>query len=153
MKDELFIYYCKCLFQVYGIPVRILKDGKLQLKYELVPMNAYLEPLISEMLPARLWENTDDFKVLLGYDLFRHNTTFGINMAVGTDNSTVEFQKLILNDPENFGKSKKKEKEKPVEEKKESDPMNRSVKDYDDYNPGYGILNNLIQPGIRPSGY
>ena len=95
----------------------------------------------------------DDFKVLLGYDLFRHNTTFGINMAVGTDNSTVEFQKLILNDPENFGKSKKKEKEKPVEEKKESDPMNRSVKDYDDYNPGYGILNNLIQPGIRPSGY
>lgn len=31
--------------------------------------------------------------------------------------------------------------------------MNRSVKDYDDYNPGYGALNNLIMPGIRPTGY
>lgn len=96
----------------------------------------------------------DDFKVLLGYDAFRQNTTFGINMAVGTENSEVEFKKLILNDPENFGKSNKKKKIKPVsEEKKESDPMNRSVKDYDDYNPGYGALNNLIMPGIRPTGY
>lgn len=99
----------------------------------------------------------DDFKVLLGYDAYRKNTTFGINMAVGTENSEVEFKKLILNEPENLGKSTGKKKTKNVADKKDQskneDPMNRSVKDYDGYQPGFGALNNLIQPGIRPMGY
>lgn len=98
----------------------------------------------------------DDFKVLLGYDAFRQNTTFGINMTVGTENSEVEFKKLILNEPEYMGKGGKKRNTKNVADKKEQkieDPMNRSVKEYPEYNPGYGALNNLIQPGIRPAGY
>lgn len=100
----------------------------------------------------------DDFKILLGYDAYRQNTTFGINMAIGTENSEVEFKKLILNEPENLGKSDKNNKnvsDKNVkkEEKKELDPMDRSVKDYNEYTPGFGALNNLIQPGIRPNRY
>lgn len=92
MKDELFIYYCKCLFQVYGIPVRILKDGKLQLKYELVPMSAYLEPLLSEMLAKRLLEDTRTLKILqsanmLSYGLI-HNKTGKLSVLIGPSRAT-----------------------------------------------------------------
>ena len=88
----------------------------------------------------------------------------GVIMNVGAENSDVEFKRLILNDPQAIGKHKKSEKErmaaqkKKAEEekkKKESDPMNRSVKDYRDYNPGFNMMPGgaLLQPSlIRPPG-
>ena len=50
MKNDVFVYYCKCLFQIYGIPVRIFNEEKAALKYELVSLHAYLEPLINDHL-------------------------------------------------------------------------------------------------------
>ncbi len=106
----------------------------------------------------------DDLKFLVGYDVYRQNASMGVIMNVGAENSDVEFKRLILNDPQAIGKHKKSEKErmaaqkKKAEEekkKKESDPMNRSVKDYRDYNPGFNMMPGgaLLQPSlIRPPG-
>ena len=107
----------------------------------------------------------DDFKVLLGYDAYRQSTVFGIDMALGADNSEAEFKRMVLNEPEKVGKSNKKKKNKPVRVKRRpvettpvdrpENPMDRSVRDYNDYNPGFNMFNNaIIQPSmIRPSGY
>lgn len=104
----------------------------------------------------------DDFKILLGYDAYRQNTVFGIDMAIGADNSELEYKRLVLNEPEKMGKSNKKKKVKKVSNKQvqqkqkiESNPMDKSVRDYDDYNPGFNMMNNtIIQPSmIRPPGY
>lgn len=106
----------------------------------------------------------DDLKFLVGYDVYRQNASMGVIMNVGTENSDVEFKRLILNDPQAIGKHKKSEKErmaaqkKKAEEerkKKEADPMNRSVKDYSDYNPGFNMMPGgaMLQPSlIRPPG-
>ncbi|MBS4759624.1 MAG: hypothetical protein KHX03_02875 [Clostridium sp.] len=106
----------------------------------------------------------DDLKFLIGYDVYRQNASMGVIMNVGAENSDVEFKRLILNDPQAIGKHNKSEKErmaaqkKKAEEekkKKESDPMNRSVKDYRDYNPGFNMMPGgaLLQPSlIRPPG-
>ena len=108
----------------------------------------------------------DDFKVLLGYDAYRQSTVFGIDMALGADNSEAEFKRMVLNEPEKIGKSNKKKTKKtvkvknkrPVEQQKyerTDNPMDRSVRDYNDYNPGFNMFNNaIIQPSmIRPPGY
>ena len=107
----------------------------------------------------------DDFKVLLGYDAYRQSTVFGIDMALGADNSEAEFKRMVLNEPEKVGKSNKKKKNKPVRVKRRpvettpvdrpENPMDRSVRDYNDYNPGFNMFNNaIIQPSmIRPPGY
>ena len=107
----------------------------------------------------------DDFKVLLGYDAYRQSTVFGIDMALGADNSEAEFKRMVLNEPEKVGKSNKKKKNKPVRVKRRpvettpvdrpENPMDRSVREYNDYNPGFNMFNNaIIQPSmIRPSGY
>lgn len=106
----------------------------------------------------------DDFKILLGYDAYRQSTVFGVDMAIGTDNSDVEFKRLILNEPSNLGSPKKESKKRKMqqaaekkkqEEAKNVDPMNRSVRDYEDYNPDFNMMNGaIIQPTmIRPPGY
>ncbi len=106
----------------------------------------------------------DDMKFLIGYDIYRQNASMGVIMNVGTENSDVQFKRLILNDPQAMGQHDKKEKERSVaqkkkaeeeKKKKQSDPMNRSVKDYSDYNPGFNVMPNgtMIQPSlIRPPG-
>lgn len=105
----------------------------------------------------------DDLKFLIGYDAYRQNASMGVLMNVGAENSDVMFKRLILNDPQSIGQHDKNEKEKAAtqkkkaeeeKKKKQSDPLNRSVKDYDDYNPGFNMMNNaIIQPSlIRPPG-
>lgn len=63
MKNEAFIYFCKCLYQVYGIPVRIYNEEKLILKYELVSLHAYLEPLIDDHLFREIAPKTKNYYV------------------------------------------------------------------------------------------
>ncbi len=107
----------------------------------------------------------DDLKFLIGYDIYRQNAAMGISMNVGAENSEVEFNRLILNDPQAIAKHDKAERKheaaqnrKAVEAKKkqkESDPMNRSVKDYNDYMPGFNMMpgGTMLTPSmIRPPG-
>lgn len=106
----------------------------------------------------------DDVKFMIGYDAYRQNASMGLMMNVGAENSDVEFNRLILNDPQAIGHSKKTEKQKMAEKRKkeeaakkqqESDPMNRSVKDYQDYTPGFNIMpgGTMLTPSmIRPPG-
>ena len=106
----------------------------------------------------------DDVKFMIGYDAFRQNASMGLMLNVGAENSDVEFNRLILNDPQAIGQHKKSEKQKLAaqkkkaeeeKKKKQSDPMNRSVRDYDDYNPGFNMMpgGTMLQPSlIRPPG-
>ena len=99
-------------------------------------------------------------------ELAEMEAVFGIDMALGADNSEAEFKRMVLNEPEKIGKSNKKKTKKtvkvknkrPVEQQKyerTDNPMDRSVRDYNDYNPGFNMFNNaIIQPSmIRPPGY
>lgn len=106
----------------------------------------------------------DDVKFLIGYDAYRQNASMGLMMNIGAENSDVEFKRLILNDPTAIGHAEKSEKQKMADKKKkekeaqkqaEEDPMNRSVKDYRDYNPGFNMMPGgaMLQPSlIRPPG-
>ena len=106
----------------------------------------------------------DDVKFMIGYDAYRQNAAMGISLNVGAENSDVEFKRLVLNDPEMIGKKEKSDREKlaaqkrkAAEEKKKKqlDPMNRSVKDYEDYNPEFNMLPGgaMMNPSfIRPPG-
>ena len=106
----------------------------------------------------------DDVKFLIGYDAYRQNASMGLMMNVGAENSDVEFKRLILNDPTAIGHVEKSEKQKMADKKKkekeaqkraEEDQMNRSVKDYRDYNPGFNMMPGgaMLQPSlIRPPG-
>ena len=106
----------------------------------------------------------DDLKFMIGYDAYRQNATMGITMNVSAENSDMQFKRLVLNDPEAIGQHNKKEKERMAAQKKKAeeekrkkalDPMDRSVKDYDDYNPGFNMMpgGTMLQPSlIRPPG-
>ena len=106
----------------------------------------------------------DDLKFLIGYDAYRQNATMGFSMNVGAENSDVEFKRLILNDPDQIGKHSEREKQRMANEKRKAeeekkkkamDPMNRSVKDYDDYNPSFNMMpgGTMLTPSlIRPPG-
>lgn len=106
----------------------------------------------------------DDLKFMIGYDAYRQNASMGLAMNIGAENSDVEFKRLILNEPETLGQKKKSEREilaaqkkkaADEEKKKNSNPMNRSVKEYDDYNPGFNMMpgGTMLQPSlIRPQG-
>lgn len=108
----------------------------------------------------------DDLKFMLGYDAYRQTATMGFSMNLGAENSDIEFRRLVLNDPDAIGKKEKSEKErmraqrqKEIAEKKKKneDPMNRSVRDYEDYTPDFntmpGMPGTILQPSmIRPIG-
>ncbi len=111
----------------------------------------------------RFWAaiGPDDLKFLIGYDAYRQNASMGLMMNIGAENADIEFRRLVLNDPQAIAQHDKKEKQrreaqkKKEEAKKESDPMNRSVKDYDDYNPQFNMMpgGTILQPSlIRPPG-
>lgn len=100
----------------------------------------------------------DDFRVLLGYDAYRKNTTFGINMAIGSENSELEFKRLILNEPTNVGQSNGKKKKKSGVKNVNNENAYQERREYGQMNPNqngpnYSILNNMISPGLRPQGY
>lgn len=108
----------------------------------------------------------DDVKFMIGYDAYRQTATMGFSMNLGAENSDIEFRRLVLNDPDAIGKKEKSEKErlreqkrKEIAEKKKKnlDPMDRSVRDYEDYTPDFnmmpGVPGTMIQPSmIRPIG-
>ncbi len=106
----------------------------------------------------------DDLKFLIGYDAYRQNATMGFSINVGAENSDVEFKRLILNDPDQIGKHSEREKQRMAAEKKKAaeekkkkalNPMDRSVKDYDDYNPSFNMMpgGTMLTPSlIRPPG-
>lgn len=109
----------------------------------------------------------DDLKFLIGYDAYRQNATVGIMMDVGAENSDVEFKRLILNDPQAIGQHDKKERERAAAQRKraqekqekatqkEDNVMDKSVKDYRDYNPGFNMMpgGTMLTPSfIRPPG-
>ena len=113
----------------------------------------------------RFWAaiGPDDLKFLIGYDAYRQNASMGLMMNVGAENADIEFRRLVLNDPQAIAQHDKKEKQKREAQKKkeeakkekESDPMNRSIKDYDDYNPQFNMMPGgaILQPSlIRPPG-
>ncbi len=49
----------------------------------------------------------DDFKVNFGYDFYREQTYFSINLALDTKGSSVEYERMEIQHPEKLGKSKK----------------------------------------------
>lgn len=50
----------------------------------------------------------DDFKINFGYDFIRQNTYFGVNIALDTKNTSVNFDKMVIKDPDKLA-SKEKE--------------------------------------------
>lgn len=51
----------------------------------------------------------DDFKVNLGYDFLRQTTYFGVNVALDMKGTNVNYDKLVIKNPEKLGKSDQKE--------------------------------------------
>ena len=100
MKDEIFIYYCKCLFQVYGIPVRIFRDDKVQLKFEPVPLSPYFEPILSEYLPRQLRKTGEDFAVLQSSNMISYgyikNRATRLSALIGPARSTEVTSEIFL---------------------------------------------------------
>lgn len=109
----------------------------------------------------------DDVKFMIGYDMYRRNASMGFMLNVGAENSDIAFNRLILQDPQAIGKAKKSEKQRISQEQKkaeeerrrakerQSETMERSIKDYDDYNPDEIRIpgGTMIQPSIfRPVG-
>lgn len=105
----------------------------------------------------------DDVKFMIGYDAYRQNASMGLMMNVGAENADVEFNRLILNDPQAIGKHNKTERQKVSAQKKkeeeerrrklqESNIMDRSVRDYEDYNPNVRMPGGaMLSPSmIRP---
>lgn len=105
----------------------------------------------------------DDLKFMIGYDIYRQNATMGFAMNIGAENSDVLFKRLVLNEPDTLGQKKKSKpktqaqlkNEEEAKKKQYFDPANRSVKDYDDYNPSFNMMPGgaMLQPSlIRPPG-
>lgn len=53
----------------------------------------------------------DDFKVNLGYDFLRQNTYFGVNIALDTKKTHVDFDKMIIKNPDRLANNEKEVKE------------------------------------------
>ncbi len=84
MKKEIFLHYCQCLHQIYGIPVRVYKNDLLILKEELVPLPAAFEDLLGKDLRMRASATEEDFVLfqsvnLLSYGYVRNkNSTLSV---------------------------------------------------------------------------
>lgn len=53
----------------------------------------------------------DDFKVNLGYDFLRQTTYFGVNVALDMKGTHVNYDKLVIKNPEKLGKNNQEEVE------------------------------------------
>ena len=60
----------------------------------------------------------DDFKINLGYDFVRQNTYFGVNIALDTKNTSVDFDKMVIKNPDRLASNEKEVKEVSFEEHK-----------------------------------
>lgn len=92
MKSDVFIYYCKCLFQIYGIPVRIYKNDTLILKYELVSLHPYLEPLLDAHLYKENMKSAERYTIFRSPNLctygFVRNKAGNLSVLIGPSLST-----------------------------------------------------------------
>ena len=68
----------------------------------------------------------DDFKVSLGYDFMRQNTYFGINVAIDTKNSQLNFDKMVIKNPDRLASNEKEVKEITFEEQKPKEKVKRT---------------------------
>lgn len=53
----------------------------------------------------------DDFKINLGYDFLRQTTYFGVNVALDMKGTSVNYDKLVIKNPDNLGKNDQSEVE------------------------------------------
>ena len=51
----------------------------------------------------------DDFKVNIGYDVFRQTTYFGVNVALDMKGTNVNYDKLVIKNPDKLGKDDREE--------------------------------------------
>lgn len=69
----------------------------------------------------------DDFKVSLGYDFFRQTTYFTINVALDMKGTTVDYDKMVIKNPDRLAQDDKKDiKEVSFEEKGPSAKVNKT---------------------------
>ena len=68
----------------------------------------------------------DDFKISLGYDFMRQNTYFGVNVAIDTKNSQLNFDKMVIKNPDRLASTKKDIKEITFEEQKPQEKVKRT---------------------------
>lgn len=52
----------------------------------------------------------DDFKINLGYDFIRQNTYFGVNIAIDTKNAHVNYDKMVIKNPDRLASKEKEPK-------------------------------------------
>lgn len=68
----------------------------------------------------------DDFKVSLGYDFFRQSTYFTINVALDMKGTSVDYDKMVIKNPDRLAQDDKKEvKEISFEEKGPAAKVNK----------------------------
>lgn len=69
----------------------------------------------------------DDFKVSLGYDFFRQTTYFTINVALDMKGTTVDYDKMVIKNPDRLAQDDKKDiKEVSFEEKGPAAKVNKT---------------------------
>lgn len=68
----------------------------------------------------------DDFKINLGYDFVRQNTYFGVNIALDTKNTSVNFDKMVIKNPDRLASNEKEVKEVSFEEQKPVEKVKRT---------------------------
>lgn len=68
----------------------------------------------------------DDFKINFGYDFTRQNTYFGVNVALDTKNTSVDFDKMVIKNPDRLASSEKEIKEVSFEEQKAAEKIKRT---------------------------
>lgn len=62
----------------------------------------------------------DDFKINFGYDFIRQNTYFGVNIALDTKNTSVNFDKMVIKDPDKLASKEKEIREITFEQQQTS---------------------------------
>lgn len=62
----------------------------------------------------------DDFKINFGYDFIRQNTYFGVNIALDTKNTSVNFDKMVIKDPDKLASKEKEIREITFEQQQPS---------------------------------
>lgn len=68
----------------------------------------------------------DDFKISLGYDFIRQNTYFGISVALDTKNTNINFDKMVIKNPDKLASNEKEIKEISFEEKDSKEKVKRT---------------------------
>lgn len=68
----------------------------------------------------------DDFKINLGYDFVRQNTYFGISVALDTKNTNINFDKMVIKNPDKLASNEKEVKLVTFEENTVNEKVKRT---------------------------